>query len=274
MISGISLFIIFRRFLKLGSLENLGLKPLVHARRDISLGVLLSVGSLVGLVVAMSVTDIFTPFFRLSLSASLRRCGSALLAAASAGTIEEIFFRGIFFRELRDDLGRFRGYLLAGMFFAAIHFVRPARDIGPGEIDGWTGVRYLIDSFHSFLDPAAVLPGFVGLFLIGSVLCYAYERTGRLYCSIGLHAGWIFGLKTLRVFGDFVRQDLGWIFGSTDPKIVSGVATWAGVLFVGLLIHLLTRRRSRLALGKTPGAVASISSLITHRGTPSNLSKL
>src|ERR1700757_3079701 len=37
-------------------------------------------------------------FFRLSLSASLNRCASALLAAAFVSVIEEIFFRGIFFK--------------------------------------------------------------------------------------------------------------------------------------------------------------------------------
>jgi membrane protease YdiL (CAAX protease family) len=271
MISGISLFIIFRRFLKLGSLENLGLKPLVHARRDISLGVLLSLGSLVGLVVVMSLMDIFTPFFRLSVSKSLMRCGSALLAAVAVGTVEEIFFRGIFFKGLREDLGRLRGYLYAAIFFAAIHFVRPTHDVV--EINGLTGIRYLIDSFHVFLDPVSLLAGFIGLFSIGLVLCYAFERTGKLYLSIGLHAGWIFGLKTIRVFGDFARQDLGWIFGSQDPKIVSGVATWIGVFLVGLIIHALTQRRPRPECNQTPAVVGS-ADLLTRRTTPTNLSKL
>jgi uncharacterized protein len=271
MISGISLFIIFRRFLKLGSLENLGLKPLVNTCRDISLGVLLSLGSLVGLVVVMSLMDIFTAFFRLSVSKSLIRCGSALLTAVTVGTVEEIFFRGIFFKGLREDLGRFRGYLYAAIFFAAIHFVRPTHDAV--EINGLTGIRYLIDSFHAFLDPVALLPGFIGLFSIGLILCHAYERTGKLYLSIGLHAGWIFGLKTIRVFGDFARQDLGWIFGSTDPKIVSGVATWIGVVFVGLIIHALTQRRSRLEY-EQESSVVGPADLSTGLGTPSKLSKL
>jgi hypothetical protein len=42
---------------------------------------------------------------------------------------------------------------------------------------------------------------------------------------MSLHAKWILGLKSIRVFGDYSRQDLGWIFGSSDPKIVSGIAT-------------------------------------------------
>src|SRR5713226_2147819 len=252
MISGIGLFIVFRRFLKLGSLNELGLKPLTHARRDISLGALLSLASMAALIVVMSLAEIFTPFFRLSLSASLSRCASALLAAVIASVIEEVFFRGIFFKGLRDDLGRFRGYLWAGLLFAAVHFVRPANDAILTEADWWVGFRHLAGSFHPFLNPGALLPGLIGLFVIGLVLCYAFERTGTLYLSIGLHAGWIFGLKTVRVFGDYARTDLGWIFGSADPKIVSGVATWIGVVLVGLMIHQLTLNRSRLLPNRLP----------------------
>src|SRR5262245_32883526 len=67
MISGIALFIVFRRSLKLGSLTELGLKPLTHARRDIALGALLSLASIAALIGVMSFVDIFTPFFRLSI---------------------------------------------------------------------------------------------------------------------------------------------------------------------------------------------------------------
>jgi hypothetical protein len=34
------------------------------------------------------------------------------------------------------------------------------------------------------------------------------------------------------------------MYGSTDPKIVSGVITWIGILIVGAVVHELTRRRS------------------------------
>lgn len=78
------------------------------------------------------------------------------------------------------------------------------------------------------------------------VLSYAFFRTGSLYLSIGLHAGWIFGLQTLRVYGDFRRQDLGWLFGSSDPKVVSGVATWIACVTVGVILYLTTREREGL----------------------------
>jgi membrane protease YdiL (CAAX protease family) len=194
----------------------------------------------------MSLADVFDPFFRLSLARSLQRCASAILAAAAAGFMEEILFRGLIFKGLYEQLGRARAYLFAALFYSAIHFVKPGDSATLGGLDPWTGARYLANSFQPFTELQTLFPGLLGLYLIGAVLCYAFERTGTLYLSIGLHAGWIFSLKTLRVFGDFRRGDLGWLFGSTDPKIVSGVVTWLGILLVGIAVGLITRRRARL----------------------------
>ena len=38
--------------------------------------------------------------------------------------------------------------------------------------------------------------GFVTLFLAGCVLGLGFTRTRALYLSIGIHAGWVFTLKT------------------------------------------------------------------------------
>jgi membrane protease YdiL (CAAX protease family) len=120
-----------------------------------------------------------------------------------------------------------------------------------GGANALAGIQHLFTTFSPFLDPLPLLPGIFGLFLIGVVLSFALSRSGNLYLAVGLHAGWVFSLKMLRVFGDFTRDDLGWTFGSTDPKIVSGVATWIGILLVGVAIYQLTQRRADLLTGRT-----------------------
>jgi hypothetical protein len=75
-----------------------------------------------------------------------------------------------------------------------------------------------------------------------------------------LHGAWIFGIKTIGVFGRYTREDLGWMFGSTDPKIVSGVFTWIGLLLVALVVHRITRRRARLP-GPANGPMLSTADL-------------
>jgi membrane protease YdiL (CAAX protease family) len=134
-------------------------------------------------------------------------------------------------------------FVITSLFYSAIHFVKPAEKISLSALDAWAGIRHLVYSFQPFLDPLAFLPGLFGLFLIGIVLSYAFLRTGSLYLSIGLHAGWIFGIKTIRVFGDYRREDLGWLFGSSEPKLISGVAGWLGIVAVGVIVHTMTRNR-------------------------------
>jgi membrane protease YdiL (CAAX protease family) len=246
MVSGIVLFFFFRRFLRLGPMDRLGLTPRAFAWPDLGRGFGLAIASMAGLALIMSWLKVFEPFFRISLADSLARCASAVLAAASAGFMEEILFRGVIFRGLHEELGRARAYLFAALIYSSIHFVKPGDPAALGGLDAWTGIRYLAGSFQPFTELDTLFPGLLGLFLIGAVLCYAFERTGTLYLSIGLHAGWIFSLKTLRVFGDFRRNDLGWLFGSTDPKIVSGGVTWIGILLVGIAVSRVTRRRARL----------------------------
>ena len=246
MISGVILFFVCRRFLKLGSLKEVGLLPRTHAARDVSLGAALAIGSMAVLMLLMSLTDAFTPFFRLSASETLARCGKALLAAVSVAFLEEIFFRGIIFKGLLEDMRPVRAYLLSNLFFSAIHFVQPADEQVLSGIEPLAGFRHLIGSFGAFLNPE-LLPGFFGLFLIGAVLCYAFQRTATLYMSMGLHAGWILSIKTFGVFGHYAKEDLGWMFGSTEPKVVSGVISWIGIIIVGSLVCRLSRGRSGLS---------------------------
>ncbi|MFQ5902669.1 MAG: lysostaphin resistance A-like protein [Candidatus Binatia bacterium] len=246
MVLAIVLFFPSRRLLKIGSMSQLGLQPLRQGYRDLLIGFSLALASVIALVLAMSLSEVFTPYFRLSLSVGLERSFKALLTALTVGFLEEIFFRGIIFKGLLEDWRPMASFVAASLFYSAIHFVKPAKEISLAGLDPWAGRHQLIYSFQPFLDPIALFPGLSGLFIIGIVLSYAFLRTSSLYLSIGLHAGWIFAIKSIRVYGDFRREDLGWIFGSSNPKIVSGVATWIGILAVGVIVHWMTRKRKGL----------------------------
>jgi len=246
MVLAITLFFVFRRLFRVQSLSQLGLQPAQQVYRDLSRGFFCTLLSMVALAAVMSLCGIFTPYFRLSLAATLERCATALLSAIAAALLEEIFFRGLVFRALLEDWWRWMAFVTASFFYSALHFVKPVQKIILSGLDPWAGFRHLAYAFMPFFDPVTLFPALFGLFLIGLVLGYAFYRTGSLYLSIGLHAGWIFGLKTLRVYGDYRREDLGWIFGSSEPKLVSGVAGWIGIIAVGIIVHFTTRRRERL----------------------------
>lgn len=246
MISGIVLFLFFRRALITTEVRKLFQAGRLAPQRDFLAGLGLAAGSILLIVSAMTAADMYTPFFRLSLTVALSRIASAAASGIFAGVFEELFFRGILFMGLRSHRYDLRAYLLANSFYAALHFVKPGEAYFIDQLDLSAGFRHLAHTFTPFLDPLSLLPGFVGIFLVGAVLSLAAERTGNLFLAIGLHAGWIFGLKTLRVFGDFKvkRDQLGWLFGSSDPKILSGVVTWTIITLTGVAVYHLTQRRA------------------------------
>jgi membrane protease YdiL (CAAX protease family) len=242
MISGILLFIAGRRYLIPTEIKPLLVVEPSVASRAFLIGWVLALTSVALLLAAMTAAEVYRPFFRMSLGASLGHIAGALASGAFIGFMEEVFFRGLLFFGLLQHGPPLRAYLLANAFYSALHFVKPGEDYFLDRLELTAGFRHLLTTFEPFLEPATLLPGFIGLFLLGVVLSYALVRTGDLYLSIGLHAGWIFGIKSVRVFGNYSRRDLGWLFGATDPKFVSGVAAWIGILLVGLAITWLARR--------------------------------
>ncbi len=255
MILAISLFFPCRHLLKIGSMGQLGLIPFREGYRGLLKGVFIALASFVLLGATMALFEVFTVYFRLPFAVGFERSVKAIFAALTVGFLEEIFFRGIIFKGLLEDWKPFGAFIGANLFYAAIHFVKPAQKIYLDGLEPLYGTYHFIHTFERFLEPLTILPGIFGLFILGLVLSYAFLRTNSLYLSIGLHAGWIFGIKTIRVFGDYRREDLGWLFGSSDPKIISGIATWVGIVAVGFLVHWLTSRRS-IPSGDLPPAKA------------------
>ena len=246
MILAISLFFPCRRLLKIGSMGQLGLNPLRGGYRDLLKGFSIALASIIFLGAAMGLAEVFTIYFRLPFSVGLERSIKAILAAITVGFLEEIFFRGMIFKGLLENWRPTGAFVGASLFYSAIHFVKPAQKSYLVGLEPLAGFSHLIHTFEQFLNPLSIFPGLVGLFLLGMLLSYAFFRTNSLYLSMGLHAGLVFGVKTIRVYGNYTREDLGWIFGASDPKIISGIAAWIGIVAIGVFIHTITRKRQKL----------------------------
>jgi membrane protease YdiL (CAAX protease family) len=244
LVTSILLFFPSRRFLKIGSSSQIGLSPRTHAAPDIALGFCCAVASMGLLLAFMSFQGIYSFFFRLGFGDSMSKIANGLLSGFTVALLEETFFRGIFFKAIFDQGKPARAYLVTNLLYAAVHFVQPEKNFTLSGYDPGGGLRYLAASFKPLLNLSEVFPGLIGLFLIGLVLSYAVARTNTLFMAMGLHAGWVFSIKNIRVFGDYTRRDLGWMFGATDPRIVSGVVSWIGILSVAVAVYALTRRRA------------------------------
>jgi membrane protease YdiL (CAAX protease family) len=232
-----------RSLLRLQFLRDIGLAPFRERWPDLLRGFVMAAASVAVLSLLMAAAGVFTPGFFHPLQDSVRWVVKALLTALLVGFFEELFFRGVVFKGLLEEARPATAFAAANLFYAAVHFFKPPEKFAVAGLDPLAGLRYVGECLQLYRDPVEILPGVIGLFIIGLVLSYALWRTGALYLSIGLHAGWVFALKIMRVFGEFERADLGLLFGSTDPKVVSGVATWIGIALVGVVVHFITQKR-------------------------------
>jgi hypothetical protein len=78
-----------------------------------------------------------------------------------------------------------------------------------------------------------LVPGFFNLALAGALLGLAYQRTGNLYFSIGLHAGWIFWLKSYGAFTAAAPGASEWFWGTS--KMIDG---WLAFFVLALMLAL------------------------------------
>ena len=154
---------------------------------------------------------------------------SAAGTAAEVAVLEEILFRGGVFGGLRRIFYWPMALGVSSLIYALVHFLQRAEPTGPVAWN--SGLLVLPRMLAGFADVHALVPGFFSLTLAGVLLGLAYQRTGNIYFSIGLHAGWIFCLKIFETFTVHVPQSAVWFWGT--GKVLDG---WLG--FLVLLVTL------------------------------------
>jgi membrane protease YdiL (CAAX protease family) len=158
---------------------------------------------------------------------------NAALAAIVTATLEEVLFRGALFGALRKVCHWVVALVLSSMFYAITHYAfESAKD--PDTITWLSGLQVLPVMLGNLTDLHAVIPGFLNLTLAGILLAWAYQRTGNLYFSIGLHMGWIFWVKAFALSSRLPPTAHKWVWGSGKLAIVNG---WIAlpILFATLL---------------------------------------
>jgi membrane protease YdiL (CAAX protease family) len=100
-----------------------------------------------------------------------------------------------------------------------------------------------------FVEVERVVPGFLNLTLAGALLALAYQHTGNLYFSIGLHAGWIFWLKFYGFFTRDVASANAWFWGTR--KLIDG---WLALIVLALVGLVLLKLMPRATVGEVQPA--------------------
>lgn len=159
---------------------------------------------------------------------------NAAFAALVVAALEELFFRGVVFGALRKQFSWKNALAVSSAVYAILHFL--ARVEAPPEVHWWSGLALLPHKLRGFGDVQQLVPAFFNLLLAGIMLGLAYQRTGTLWFSFGLHAGWIFWLKTYGFATDNVADAQTWVWGS--GKLIDG---WVAGIVLLLLLALLMR---------------------------------
>lgn len=172
---------------------------------------------------------VFTP--ALTAHAVVAVIFSAIGTAAIVAVMEEIFFRGGLFGGLRKFFHWPLALAGSSLIYALVHFLRRADFTGP--VNWSSGLVLLPRMLGGFADFQALVPVFFNLALVGVLLGLAYQRTGNLYFSIGLHAGWVFWLKTYGAFTAATPRALPWFWGT--GKMIDG---WLALFVLAAVLFL------------------------------------
>jgi membrane protease YdiL (CAAX protease family) len=161
-------------------------------------------------------------------------------AAVVVAILEEILFRGALYGALRKVFHWIFALVLSSMIYALMHYFESAQTTD--TVTWFSGLRLLPLMLRNLGNLHAVIPGFFNLTLAGMLLGWAYQRTGNLYFSIGLHMGWIFWIKAFAIVTSPTPMANAWWWGSGRMAIVNG---WVAlpVLMAALLVFGWTMSR-------------------------------
>ncbi len=208
-------------------------RPIGAGLRQWALGFVLAAG----LLLALGVIFCQCGAYQLRPDARWWKLGEPITAALGAGIVEEFFFRGLLLGLLLRTMS-VRAALVAGTFvFALVHFLKPPEgwQIEDAAVTWASGFVVLKQIAIGFGDVQFLLAEFATLFAVGWVLAKARLQTGALWAGIGLHGGWVFGLK---YFSALTTHSGGWLpWIGANLKI--GLAPLLTVLFTGWLASRL-----------------------------------
>ncbi len=171
-----------------------------------------------------------------------RIVSKAVLPAVGASLLEEWLFRGVllglwlrFARPVAACVG-------SSLLFAFLHFLTPPKSAGTVDpASAFSGFELLGKILHHFTDPLFFVTDFATLTLVGLILAWARVRTGALWFSIGLHAGWVLAFQAFSLFYKIVPSHPLRPWGIGDD-LRSGVLPFIALALTAVICHLVMKR--------------------------------
>ena len=229
------------RALRIGHWRDLGLQADPLTGRHIFFGIAAAGGMLWLLGLGLWTGGVYIPRSPIP----WKVLGNIVLTAAAVSVLEEAFFRGALLGLVARGSRPLRGLVFISALFAVLHFLKPEENVVAPHAVGWlSGFVLLPHAFWQFSEPVLVLGGFTTLFCVGMILGWARLATRSLWLPIGLHAGWILGLRSFAKFSRHPADATIW-FGDT---LLVGLGSVVVVLLTGGLVWWVLRREGREAI--------------------------
>lgn len=170
-----------------------------------------------------------------------RMFASAIGPGLSVAFLEEFLFRGVIFALVLRTMKPFSGLVFLSAFFAAVHFLKPPEKLELPPVEWDTGFWLLGKIFGQWGNIDFLVAELILLFCVGWVLGWARLKTGSLWMSIGLHAGWVFGIK---FFSAATRKSapLAEMIPWAGPNLRVGFNSVIVVCLCGVIVWLILRR--------------------------------
>jgi hypothetical protein len=167
---------------------------------------------------------------------------SAMGTGMSVALLEEFLFRGALFGLILRTARPLPALVFLSAFFAIVHFLKPPDNLELPPVVWHTGFWLTGQIFGQFGDLKFLAAEFTLLFCVGWVLGYARLKTSSLWLSIGLHAGWVFGIK---LYSGLTRKALAIaeMMPWAGPSLRVGIWSVAVVALTGMFLWWWLRRR-------------------------------
>lgn len=182
------------------------------------------------------------------------RIARALLAGVASGLavgfVEETFFRGLLqgavVREMKRPVA---AILLVSVVYSALHFLGRAK-IPHQEVDWQSGFVLLASVTSNFAAPATMVDSFLALVAVGVLLGLVTVWTGSIALATGLHAGWVWMMRTT-VGATSANPDapLAWTISTID-----GYTGWLVLAWTMLITAVVVAARGRFTAWRAPPA--------------------
>ena len=181
--------------------------------------------------------------------------GAPLISGLVVGCLEEFLFRGAMLGILQRSLGARSAVFWTTVIFAALHFLKPPAhgSIADADVTWSSGFWIVTQLFSGFSRGSELLAEFALLVGVGWVLARARLATDGLWAGIGLHAGWVAGMK---YFGQLAKTTDALKHGNFTPWLaenhckaivspVVGFVPLIAVVLTGMIALRICKARPR-----------------------------